>query len=114
MLRRPCPVGSPIPRMNDVMPALALYDVPKLYDLAFGPGPCEPFYREEACRAAGPVLELACGTGRLTVPIAHDGHEIVGLDASPTMLKAARSKEKGRRAGSNVRAGRHAVLRAWR
>ena len=76
------------------MPALALYDVPKLYDLAFGPGPCEPFYREEARRAAGPVLELACGTGRLTVPIARDGHEIVGLDASPVMLEAARSKAK--------------------
>ena len=57
-------------------------------------GRCEPFYREEACRAAGPVLELACGTGRLTVPIAHDGHEIVGLDASPTMLDAAHSKAK--------------------
>ena len=95
------------------MPALALYEVPKLYDLAFGPGPCEPFYREEARRAAGPVLELACGTGRLTIPIARDGHEIVGLDASPTMLEAARSKAKaGRGAGSNVRAGRHAILRA--
>ena len=82
------------PRRNDVMPALALYDVPKLYDLAFGPGPCEPFYREEARRAAGPVLELACGTGRLAIPIARDGHEIVGLDASPAMLEAARSKAK--------------------
>ena len=88
------------------MPALALYDVPKLYDLAFGPGPCEPFYREEARRAAGPVLELACGTGRLTVPIARDGHEIVGLDASPTMLEAARSKAKqaGVRGATFVRA----------
>ena len=76
------------------MPALALYDVPKLYDLAFGPGPCEPFYREEARRAAGPVLELACGTGRLTIPIARDGHEIVGLDASPAMLEAAHAKTK--------------------
>jgi SAM-dependent methyltransferase len=88
------------------MPALALYDVPKLYDLAFGPGPCEPFYREEARRAAGPVLELACGTGRLTIPIARDGHEIVGLDASPTMLEAARSKAKqaGVRGATFVRA----------
>jgi SAM-dependent methyltransferase len=88
------------------MPALALYDVPKIYDLAFGPGPCEPFYREEACHAAGPVLELACGTGRLTVPIARDGREIVGLDASPAMLAAARSKAKqaGVRGATFVRA----------
>jgi SAM-dependent methyltransferase len=68
------------------MPPLTLYEAPELYDLAFGPGPCEPFYSEEARRAAGPVLELACGTGRLTIPIARDGHEIVGLDASPAML----------------------------
>ena len=88
------------------MPALALYEAPELYDLAFGPGPCEPFYREEARRAAGPVLELACGTGRLTVPIARDGHEIVGLDASPTMLEAARSKatKAGVRGATFVRA----------
>jgi SAM-dependent methyltransferase len=88
------------------MAALALYDVPKLYDLAFGPGPCEPFYREEARRAAGPVLELACGTGRLTIPIARDGHEIVGLDASLPMLEAARSKAKqgGVRGATFVRA----------
>ncbi len=49
---------------------------------------------EEARRAAGPVLELACGTGRLTIPIGGDGHEIVGLDASPAMLAAAHSKAK--------------------
>ncbi len=88
------------------MPALALYDVPKLYDLAFGPGPCEPFYREEARRAAGSILELACGTGRLTIPIARDGHEIVGLDASLVMLEAARYKAKqaGIRGATFVRA----------
>ncbi len=39
-----------------------------------------PFYVEEAQRAGGLVLELACGTGRLTIPIAQSGVEIVGLD----------------------------------
>ena len=29
-----------------------------------------PFYVEQAKHAHGPVLELACGTGRLTIPIA--------------------------------------------
>jgi SAM-dependent methyltransferase len=43
-------------------------------------------------RGTRPVLELACGTGRLTIPIARDGHETVGLDTSPTMLEAARAK----------------------
>ena len=44
-----------------------------------------PFYVEEARRSDGPVLELACGTGRLTIPIAQRGVEIVGLDLSPSM-----------------------------
>ena len=39
-----------------------------------------------------PVLELACGTGRLTIPIAQSGVEIVGLDLAPSMLVHARTK----------------------
>ncbi len=66
---------------------VSLYDVPPLYDLVIRPGPCETYYRELARRVGGPVLELACGTGRLTIPIAADGHEVVGLDASPAMLR---------------------------
>jgi SAM-dependent methyltransferase len=53
-----------------------------------------PFYIEEAKRAMGPVLELACGTGRLAIPIAQSGVEIVGLDVSPSMLAHARAKTK--------------------
>lgn len=51
-----------------------------------------PFYVEEACRAGGPVLELACGTGRLAIPIAQSGVETVGLDLTPSMLAHARAK----------------------
>ncbi len=51
-----------------------------------------PFYLEEAKRARGPVLELACGTGRLTIPIAQSGVAIVGLDQSVSMLSYALSK----------------------
>jgi SAM-dependent methyltransferase len=51
-----------------------------------------PFYLEEARRSGGPVLELACGTGRLTIPIAQSGVEIVGLDLTPSMLAHARTK----------------------
>ena len=38
---------------------------------------------------AGPVLDLACGTGRLLLPLLHDGHTVVGLDRSAAMLAAA-------------------------
>lgn len=50
-----------------------------------------PFYLAEA-RQHSPVLELACGTGRLTIPIAKAGVPIVGLDASSKMLARAREK----------------------
>jgi SAM-dependent methyltransferase len=51
-----------------------------------------PFYVEESKRAQGPVLELACGTGRLTIPVAQSRVEIVGLDQSASMLACARTK----------------------
>ena len=45
-----------------------------------------------ACAPPGPVLDLACGTGRLLVPLAHDGHAVVGLDRSPAMLARAAAR----------------------
>lgn len=74
------------------MRTTALYDAPALYDRIVQAGPCEAFYRDLARRTGGPVLELACGTGRLTLPLARDGHAMVGLDASPAMLRAAQAK----------------------
>ncbi len=49
------------------------------------------FYVDEA-RKAGSALELGCGTGRVLIPIAEAGVEIVGLDLAPSMLTAAREK----------------------
>lgn len=72
--------------------APSIYDMAGLYDAIVQPGPCEAFYCEEARRRGGPVLELACGTGRLTLPLARDGHDVVGLDASAAMLDLARRK----------------------
>jgi SAM-dependent methyltransferase len=51
-----------------------------------------PFHQQLASKRGGSVLELACGTGRLIIPLTLDGHEVVGLDSSPTMLAAARQK----------------------
>ncbi len=50
------------------------------------------FFVEMAQRSGGPVLELGCGTGRVLIPIAKSGIEIVGLDASPGMLSLCREK----------------------
>ena len=37
------------------------------------------------------ILEACCGTGRILIPLAQDGHEIVGIDCSQTMLDRARA-----------------------
>jgi SAM-dependent methyltransferase len=51
------------------------------------------FYRRLAQNrmefAQGPILDLACGSGRLLVPLLRDGHQVVGIDLSPDMLAAA-------------------------
>ena len=50
------------------------------------------FYRALAREAAGPVLELGVGTGRVLLPIAADGIPCTGLDLSQPMLNALRRK----------------------
>jgi len=40
----------------------------------------------------GGMLEFACGTGRITFPVADAGVEITGLDISPSMLAVAWEK----------------------
>jgi SAM-dependent methyltransferase len=48
------------------------------------------FYVEHAVASGGPVVELAVGTGRIAVPIAEAGIDVIGVDASPGMLAVAR------------------------
>jgi SAM-dependent methyltransferase len=67
-----------------------LYDHPELYDALLPAGAHVPFYVGLARQQGGAVLELACGTGQLTIPIALDGHSAVGLDQSGAMLKVAK------------------------
>lgn len=66
----------------------------KLYDARVASRNIEdvPFYIQEAKKTEGPVLELACGTGRILIPIAESGIEIVGLEASSDMLNLAKEK----------------------
>ena len=54
--------------------------------------PDGPFYRALAQQLGGSVLELGCGTGRVTIPLAQAGVAITGLDAVPAMLARARHK----------------------
>ncbi len=63
-----------------------LYDL----DLAEDPGDID-LYLALAARTGGPILELASGSGRITVPLAAAGHDVTGVDLEPAMLARARS-----------------------
>ncbi len=73
------------------MPAVDTYHViAKYYDGAYAAKQDLvdlPFYLELAEQYGGPVLEIACGTGRVTLPIARKGIEICGVDNSQAMLQ---------------------------
>jgi SAM-dependent methyltransferase len=67
-----------------------LYDNPDLYDTLLPASERElNFYTTLARRHAGPVLELACGSGQIIVPMASAGVMATGLDLSSPMLSAA-------------------------
>lgn len=48
-------------------------------------------YLALAAASDGPILELACGSGRICVPLAAAGHHVTGVDRNPGMLDRARS-----------------------
>jgi SAM-dependent methyltransferase len=51
-----------------------------------------PFYIEYAQHCGGEVLEGACGTGRILIPMAAAGITVTGFDISQGMLDIAQSK----------------------
>ena len=69
-----------------------IYDHPALFDALFPVRAHLPYYVELARQMSGDVLELACGTGQLTVPVASAGFPTVGLDLSAPMLATARER----------------------
>jgi SAM-dependent methyltransferase len=68
--------------------AADLYD----YVVPYRNRPDVNFYVEAAVESGGPVLEVACGTGRVLIPTARAGVAITGLDASPRMLAICRER----------------------
>src|SRR5215510_1840733 len=51
-----------------------------------------PFWRNLALHTGGRVLELGCGTGRISLPLAKAGVDLVGIDRSAPMLARARTR----------------------
>lgn len=86
-----------------------LYEDGRHYDLLM-PGPNDlPFYESQVKKYGEPVLELACGTGRPTIPLRLAGTDITGLDNAPAMLQMARDKADSR---DRQQCGRHIRDRA--
>jgi SAM-dependent methyltransferase len=53
----------------------------------------EPAIVHETAGSGASILELGCGTGRITHPLAALGHRIVAVDESPEMLAYVRDAE---------------------
>ena len=80
-------------------------DYAEYYDFDPNPKIDLDFYLEYAkltSLSRGPILELACGSGRLTIPIAEAGFEIYGLDLSANMLAICRTKVESKNLTDNV------------
>ena len=68
------------------------YDlIAPFYDIEHAPfGEDLDMYRNFAELCGGKILELACGSGRLLLPLAGDGYALTGIDTSAAMLELAR------------------------
>lgn len=78
-----------------------IYDDAAAYDLIH----CKrmddlPFYLNQLTEGGKSVLELGCGTGRLTIPLALEGFDVTGIDIAESML--VRGREKAAQRGANI------------
>ena len=64
------------------------------------------FWTDLATRANGSVLELGCGTGRVSLPVARAAERFVGIDRSAPMLQRLRTRLRRARLGGRAAAVR--------
>lgn len=69
------------------------YEDPEYYDLEYQDYLNDlPFLAEWANKQKGIIVDLGCGTGRVTIPLAQQGHKLIGVDLHEGMLNQAREK----------------------
>jgi SAM-dependent methyltransferase len=68
--------------------------IAEIYDTYWETGAADVEYLRGRLRECGArrFLEPFCGTGRILIPLAQDGYELVGMDQSVGMLNRARMK----------------------
>jgi SAM-dependent methyltransferase len=71
-----------------------------------------PLWRQLAGEAAGPVLELGSGTGRVALDLASAGFEVTAVDREPALIDALRRRaaERGLDVAAELAAVRHLDL----
>lgn len=67
-------------------------DYSEYYDFAHNQKDDIPFYLDYARECGSPILELACGTGRLIIPVAEAGYSVTGIDFSANMLSICKER----------------------
>ncbi|MQY76738.1 MAG: methyltransferase domain-containing protein [Spirochaeta sp.] len=68
-------------------------DFAELYEVTHGEKDDDHrLYSEYAAEIGSPILEVGCGTGRIILRLAREGHSITGIDLSKGMLEIARQK----------------------
>lgn len=74
-------------------PVDQIYQDGRHYDRLFsGAHDIPQFWLDQGTRYGDPILELACGTGRIAIPLAQHGHVVSGIDLSESMLAEAQRK----------------------
>ncbi|MBA2277892.1 MAG: class I SAM-dependent methyltransferase [Chloroflexia bacterium] len=94
---------------KDVTPYDAIVDAYDIEHLTFVDD--IELYLNLATAAGDPILELGCGTGRVLLPLAEAGFQVVGIDASTAMLDRAARHVEERGLGDRVTLV-HADMRA--
>lgn len=78
--------------LGAMQPSTSFYEHPDLYDLEYATHVEDLGFYTGLARSAGRVLELGCGTGRLSLPMARAGAEVVGVDRAEPMLERLRAR----------------------
>lgn len=71
------------------------YKDPETYDKLNNWGKDDDFYLELTNETKGKVIDIACGTGPLTISIYKNGMDVSGVDIMPEMLQKAKQKSEG-------------------